>query len=249
MSYIFLLEQGEESSAECFSDIPASVLSNGISTPANASSPDNGTDACHASLSGTTCKPLTANLGAGASMSSAGAFRAKTSAQPERAQESTANALECGTTWLELWARYDRASSSWKTHQCLWEEVLPWSSVILPKWGMMQNGVLWERTTSAVCTNETEHGFWPTPLKSDGYLSTYPQKSFSRQHSIASLPEYVSRLFGMRISPTTSERLMGWPDGWTDLSAAATDKFRQWRLSHSKSFPHVLANIADEGRR
>ena len=167
MSYTFLLEQGEESSAECFSDIPASVLSNGIITPANASSPDNGTDACHTSLSGTTCKPLTENLGAGASMSSAGAFRAKTSAQPARAQESTANALECGTTWLESWARYDRASSSWKTHQCLWVEDLPWSSVTLPKWGMTRSGALFQHPTAERPISATASGLWQTIVTDD----------------------------------------------------------------------------------
>ena len=45
MSYTFLQEQGEESSAECFSDIPASVLSRLSLTAEKSCSNDNETDA------------------------------------------------------------------------------------------------------------------------------------------------------------------------------------------------------------
>jgi len=31
------------------------------------------------------------------------------------------------------------------------------------------------------------------------------------------------------------EWLMGWPLGWTDCAASATDKFRQWCASHGIS--------------
>jgi len=163
MSYTYLLEQEEESSAECFSDIPASALSSGTSTPARSCLPDNETDACHASQSGTMCKLSTASLGEGVSMSCAEDFPARTLAPLEKAQESTASALECGATWRESSVKFDLVSLSWKTHRCLWEEVLPWCSVILPKWGMMRGGELWERTTQALHTSENESGFWPTP--------------------------------------------------------------------------------------
>ena len=243
MSYIFLLEQGEESSAECFSDIPASVLSNGISTPANASSPDNGTDACHASRSGMTCKPSTANLGAGASMSSAGDFRAKTSAQPERAQESTANAPACGARWPESFARWDRDSCSWKTPQCSLLAGLDEFSETWPRWGIMQNGECWALTTSGHLISATECGFVPTPIKSDGDGGV---RNLEREITCYNLRDWwaeqgLGRKRQQR-KPEFWEWMMGWPMAWTDLHAAATDKFRQWRLSHSKSFPLVLAN-------
>ena len=178
MSYTYLLEQEEESSAECFSDIPASALSSGTSTPARSCLPDNETDACHASQSGTMCKLSTASLGEGVSMSCAEDFPARTLAQPERAQESKEIDLECGNTWRESSVKFDLVSLSWKTHRCLWEEVLPWCSVILPKWGMMRGGELWERTTRALHTSENESGFWPTPCANE--TGEKPEKLMER---------------------------------------------------------------------
>ena len=46
MSYTFLQEQGEESSAESFSDIPASVLSRLNLTAAASCSNASGTESC-----------------------------------------------------------------------------------------------------------------------------------------------------------------------------------------------------------
>jgi len=126
-------------------------------------SPDSGTDSCRDSRSGTTCGHLKADRGGGASTSSLEASLARTSAQPERAQASLEQDPACGHTWRESSARWDRNSHGWKTHRCLWEEVLPWSSVILPKWGMMRDGVLWERMTPGLPINGSESGLWPTP--------------------------------------------------------------------------------------
>ena len=41
---------------------------------------------------------------------------------------------------------------------------------------------------------------------------------------------------GGQLNPTWVEWLMGWPLGWTDCAAWATDKFRQWCDSHGKSY-------------
>jgi hypothetical protein len=40
---------------------------------------------------------------------------------------------------------------------------------------------------------------------------------------------------GGQLNPTWVEWLMGWPLGWTDCAASATDKFRQWCASHGIS--------------
>jgi hypothetical protein len=48
----------------------------------------------------------------------------------------------------------------------LFPEVLDWSSLTLPAWGMMRNGELWERTTPVLPTAANEFGSeanWPTP--------------------------------------------------------------------------------------
>jgi hypothetical protein len=63
--------------------------------------------------------------------------------------------------------RYCPTSSSWKTHHCLWEEDLPASSVILPRWGMMRDGECWALTMPALPMRENGSGWLPTPLASD----------------------------------------------------------------------------------
>jgi hypothetical protein len=90
-------------------------------------------------------------------------FRAPTSVPPARAPESPASSQDCGPRWRALSVKFDRASSSWKTAHCLLSEDLPWSSVTLPKWGMMRAGELWERTTLVLPTSGTGAGLWPTP--------------------------------------------------------------------------------------
>jgi hypothetical protein len=41
---------------------------------------------------------------------------------------------------------------------------------------------------------------------------------------------------GGQLNPSWVEWLMGWPVGWTDCAASATDKFREWCASHGISF-------------
>ncbi len=79
MSYTYLLEQGEESSAASFSDIPPSVLSRLNLTAEKSCSKDSGTESCQSSRSGMMSPPSTELRGEERSMSSAGGFLAKTS--------------------------------------------------------------------------------------------------------------------------------------------------------------------------
>ena len=76
---------------------------------------------------------------------------------------STEAGRVCGEKWHESSARYDPHGSSWKTHRCLWEEDLPWSSVTLPNWGMTHGGVVFQRQSAARLTNATDSGLLHTP--------------------------------------------------------------------------------------
>ena len=163
MSWHYLQGQEAASWAGTSLDGAPSALSSMIPTPAASSSPGNATDAFHDSPSGMTSEPSTDTHGADTLTSFPEGFPARTSAQPEGARESTGHAPGCGVKWRESSARFDLASCGWKTHRSLFPEDLPWSSVTLPKWGMMQGGVLWERITPEPRTNETDAGCWPTP--------------------------------------------------------------------------------------
>lgn len=242
MSYIFLLEPGEESSAECFSDIPACALSNGISMPAKSCLQDSVMDACHASQSGMTCKPSTDTLGAGVSMSSAGASPAKIYRHAGAVLESTGREAVCGGTWPESFARWDRASCSWKTPQCSLLAGLDEWSETWPRWGMMLHGECSELMPWAYLITEPGCGWLPTPLASDTRdRGDVGMPSIQRRYAIGKQVS-LSALFKGAQCPTCAEVIMGWPENWSATNVSATDKFRQWQHSHSSSFPLVLAN-------
>ena len=187
--------------------------------------------------------------------------RAKTSAQPEQAQESKARNQDSGQRWRESFAKFDPATHSLKTVQCsLLEESTAYSAT-LPKWGSMSNGELSERTRPAHLTSVTGSGsllptpsassygtnqgggmgrtgivrpslqtmarknLWPTPTAHNAKETNAPSKSERNTPTLAAQA-------GGKLNPTWVEWLMGWPLGWTDLSASATDKFQAWLSSH-----------------
>lgn len=168
MSYIYLQEQGGESSAECFSDIPVYVLSRLNLTAEKSYSKGNETESCQSSQSGTMCEPLMASRGEGKLTSSAEDSLAKTFLVQERAQESMEQEADSGLNLQESLAKYDPATHLWRTRQCSLFEGLGECLETFPKSGMMQGGVLWELTMWERPTSERECGFWRTPDTSAG---------------------------------------------------------------------------------
>ncbi len=142
MSYTYLQEQGEVSSAGCFSDIPQSVLLNLNLTAAKSYSNGNEMEFCQSSQSGVMSPPSTELRGGEKSMSSAGVFPVKTSQVQERELGSQENEADFGERWPESLAKYDPNTHSWRTHQCLLFEDLTECLAIFPRWGMMHDGEL-----------------------------------------------------------------------------------------------------------
>lgn len=163
MSYTYLLESGEESSAECYSDIPVYVLSRLSLTAAESSYKDNATESCPNSPSGTTCGLSTGDRGAGKSTVSAEASRAKTSPLRAKARESTGREAGYGVSSRVLLAKFDPATRSWKTRQCSLFVDLDECLETFPRWGMTQGGLLWELTMSEPHTDASASGYWRTP--------------------------------------------------------------------------------------
>ena len=151
-------------SAANSSDGRPSAQSKSTTTHEASCSPDRTTDASNPSQCGTTCEPSTGARGAELLTWYLAASHARTSARPTPTpQVSPVSEADCGGKWRESSVKFDRATSSWKTHRCLWEEDLDWSSVTWPQWGMMRAGVLWERGTPERLTSATASGCWPTP--------------------------------------------------------------------------------------
>jgi len=235
MSYTYLQEQGEESSAESFSDIPQYVLSRLNLTAGKSCCNDNETESCHGSPSGMTLRRSTGGPGEGELMWYAGDSPVRTYLPQGRAKELREPALDCGPSLSGSLAKYNPASYSWRTAQCSLFGGLEEFSETWPRWGMMHDGECLAQMQPGVVRSANVSGLWPTILKADAYLACYPHRSFARNHSISSLPEFVSRLFLMRICPLTSESIMRWPDGWTDLRPLVMDKIQRWLDSHGKS--------------
>lgn len=123
---------------------------------------------------GLTCSLLTENHGEELLMLYLADFHARTLAQQEKAQVSTVLDQACGLKWLELLVKYDLDSCSWRTHQCLFPEDLPESSVTLPKWGMTRNGHVFQHPILERPINETDFGLLPTPTVRDSRSKTSP---------------------------------------------------------------------------
>jgi len=168
MSYTYLLEQGEESSADCFSDIPPFVLLK--LSPIHEASYCNGneTASCPDSHYGTMFAHSTASLGREKLTWFAGDFPVVTYPKSSKAQkELTETNLDSGERWQELQMKCDPVTFSLKTHHSLFVEDLDESCAIFPEWGMMRNGEFWAHATLELVTLGTDFGYWATPNARD----------------------------------------------------------------------------------
>lgn len=163
MSYTYLLESGEVSSAECFSDIPAYVLLRLNLIAEKSCYKDNETESCQSFQSGTMCEPLTASHGEGKLTPSVEDFPVKTYLAQGKARVSTEREADSGLNLQESLAKYDPDTHLWRTRQCSLFEDLGEYLETFPKSGMMRDGVLWELTMLEHRTSEKECGFWRTP--------------------------------------------------------------------------------------
>lgn len=246
MSYTYLQEQGEESSADSFSDIPPSVLSRLSLTVEKSCCNGNEMESSQDSQYGTTFARSTVDPGGDTLTSLRADSPVKTYPQPEKAKESLELDRDCGDKWLGSLARYDPDSRSWKTAQCLLHGGLEEYSETWPRWGMMRDGVCWERNTPVYFTSESECGFMPTIVKTHilekvspmeaGQITVSPagyvQKT-SKNGNSGSAPWPLWMLYhGYLPTPKAAEFFMDWPMGWTDLQPLEMDKYQQWRHSH-----------------
>ena len=264
MSYIYSRALVEEFLEANCSDTDASALLNESHTHKPSWWHDKTMEPSRHSRFGMTCALLTDGRGEALLMSFAEAFRAKTSAPREGVAESTASDPAFGGKWPASSVKYDRDSSSWKTAHCLWEEVLPWSSVTLPTWGMTRSGFVYRHPTAERPISVTGAGLWPTPTVCGNYnrkglsatsgdgLATYvakfatPQARDFRSGSKSRWDDparsrnlndqIATSAESGRLNPDWVEWLMGWPIGHTALKPLETGRYREWLQQHSPCF-------------
>ncbi len=173
MSWHFSRALEEAYSGANSSDGAPSAQSSGTPTQGTCWSPGKTTDALSRSRSGMTYRPSTDTHGEAVLTWCLAASLVRTSAPQEKAQASPEPVAACGRTWHASLARYDPASSSWKTHQfSLLGDLEPFLET-WPRWGMMRNGECWELSTPAHRTSENASGSWPTPTRNDAVGAGY----------------------------------------------------------------------------
>jgi len=242
MSYTYLLEQGEESSAASFSDIPQCVLSRLNLIARKSCCKGSGMESFQSSQSGTMFAPSTELRGEEKSMLSAEDSLAKTYQAQEGGQELMGKEVVYGNKWLESLVKYDLDTHSWKTHRCLWSEVLPWLSVTLPKWGMMHRGELLERIMLEQTTTEKGYGFWPTPVASECRDTWSKPASLAKLYKGDRVARFLCKSWltsnsmaeRVTLNPSWQEERMMWPIGQSALKPLATDKFHLWLQQHGE---------------
>ena len=192
MSWHYLQGQEEASWEEVSLDGAPDALLSLMPTVDESCLEDRKMDTSQGSRSGTTSKPSTVNPGGGASMSSAVGSPARTSPQLAQEGASKENEVDSGWRWQESFAKFDQATSSWKTRQRSLLADLELYSETWPNWGSMQNGESLERTSAVPHISERGFGFWvPTPTAGDAKSSGSRNTETSKANAGISLTDYV----------------------------------------------------------
>lgn len=228
------VQAGESSAVTCWAGVPSAPLSV-MPTPHRFSRNDKTMEPSNLSRFGLTCAVLTADHGAALLTWFQAGFRARTSASPDQVTASKANGVDSGKSSHGWFARFDRASCSWKTAQCSLLGDSESFSQTWPRSGSMRTGkcyLLPERERHIFGSGS---GLWPTPTAS-------MHKGWSPRHNRASTDDRLDysiereahelNIAG-RLNPPWVEWLMGWPIGWTDLKPLEMARFREWQLAHS----------------
>jgi len=212
------------------SDGERSAPLNGNHTQPVYLSPDRTTIISRLSRFGMTCRPLMGSRGEELLTLFRAGFLAKTSAPQERALELTASDQGCGTTWRGWLAKYDHATSSWKTAQCSLAGDSTECLATFPRLGMTRGGLLWGLPKSERHTSANASGLWRTPSASVVEPKSTVVKLTGRKPSDPQVG--LADQVGGKLNPQWVEWIMGWPLGWTDLKPLAMDKFQQWQRQH-----------------
>lgn len=192
-------------------------------------------------------------------MFSAADFPARTLVARDAKPGLRALAQACGVSTPELLAKYDPATSSWKTSQlCLGGDLAEFSET-WPRSGMTRNGIAYRLPPLALTTNGTASGLLPTLTLCGNYnrkgasktsgdgiitaLKLLPTLTARDFKSDSCTPEYRAKrdamtmgktvpwTLGGLLNPRWCEVFMGYPIGWTELDASEMPSSRKSRKS------------------
>ncbi len=160
---------------------------------------------------------------------------AKTSAPATIGQKgSMASGPDCGLNLSESFAHFDLDSSSLKTSQRSLFGGLIEFSAILPRAGMMRNGILYRLDNLAGHTNEIDFSLWATPQASDAKRMVFSIEAHKKQQQRnkrlgfgigpagLNLVAHCQIEFGGCPTAAFVEWLMNFPIRWTATDASET---------------------------
>lgn len=207
---------------------------------AGSSKPECLTDLWTLPPSVATLHAWTESLGLAVSSSFAVDSPAKTLAVPGRGLGSTGNEAAYGERFDGWFAKYDPATSSWRTCQLSLEGGLSEFSGSWPRAGMTQSGTAYQLAPLVPHTAETECGLWPTPA-AEGWRNEGAVIKIGRRVSegLVSWADAVAMIGGRhpairtwkgspekatpgKLNPEWEEWLMGYPMGWTAATPSET---------------------------
>jgi hypothetical protein len=241
MSWLFSQALVEAFSEASCSGGAASVRWSAMHTPQAYSWLGRTTEPFHLSQFGMTSEPLTDGHGAALLKSFRAVFRAKTSAQPATRPASRATEAGSGEKWRASFAKWNPATSTWRTAQCSLAGDLEPFSQTWPNWGLMRGGECFERAMSGLDMAAKESGSWPTPYGfqagngPDGNEYSTFVRRWAASHPNPNISLGATSPSDLCLNPCFVEAQMGWPIGLTDLGPLPTDKFQQWLQLHGKS--------------
>jgi hypothetical protein len=248
MSWLFSQVLVEEYLGDISLDGEPSVPLSGNNTQQAYCAPDKMTKFSRLSRFGMTYKPLTESRGEELLTLYLADFHARTLAQQDEAQELKENDQVCGNTWQGSLARLDLDTLLWRTAQCSLLEDLELSLQTFPRWGLMQNGALYQLPILVQTISVKEFGlepnnetFFHTPNTTGMDGGSNSRKALKKRmewptptshnaketnapsEALRNEPTLAS-LVGGHLNPMWVEWLMGWPLGWTDLKPLEMDK-------------------------
>ena len=189
------------------------------------------------SLSGTTFAHSMENLGEEKSMLFQVDSLAKICQQQEKAQDLMESDQDSGEKWQGSFAKYNPDTHSLRTPQCLLFEDSTEFCAILPKWGLMRDGELWEQQTLVQSIREIESGLSPTPPPPDNWPTPTTPSGGGNCGGSGAYKNAIKNGTHIphSINPNLYEWLMGWPIGWTDLKPLAMGKWPFVPQQHGES--------------
>ena len=189
------------------------------------------------SLSGMTSAHSMENLGEEKLMLSQVDSLAKICQQQEKAQDLMESDQDSGEKWQGSFAKYNPDTHSLRTPQCLLFEDSTEFCAILPKWGLMRDGELWEQQTLVQSTREIESGLSPTPPPPDNWPTPTTPSGGGNCGGSGAYKNAIKNGTHIphSINPNLYEWLMGWPIGWTDLKPLVMGRWPFVPQQHGES--------------